>query len=84
MFRNYLKISWRSIIRHPFFSLVNISGLALGITFLLLIGSFAYNEYNVNKTLDKEGRFYLLTSNWKHPEMGYPFATLRMLTKTIA
>ncbi|RFS23393.1 ABC transporter permease [Chitinophaga silvatica] len=83
MLKNYLKVSGRNIIRHPFFSLVNISGLAFGITFLMLIGAFAYNEYSINKPLDQDNRVYLLTSQWKQDNMGYPFVTFGQLTKSL-
>ena len=37
MLRNYLKISWRNLMRHKVYSAINILGLALGISACLLI-----------------------------------------------
>jgi putative ABC transport system permease protein len=37
MLRNYLKITWRNIKRHKAFSLINIAGLAIGISCCVLI-----------------------------------------------
>ena len=37
MFRNYLKTAWRSIVRNKAFSLINITGLSIGIAASLLL-----------------------------------------------
>jgi putative ABC transport system permease protein len=37
MFRNYLKIAWRNIVRHQSYSAINMAGLAVGIAACLLI-----------------------------------------------
>jgi putative ABC transport system permease protein len=37
MFRNYLKIAWRNIIRHKTYSVINVAGLAVGFAAFLLI-----------------------------------------------
>ena len=37
MFKNYLKIAWRNIVRHHSYSAINIAGLAVGIAACLLI-----------------------------------------------
>ena len=43
MIKNYFKIAWRNLLRHKGFSLLNIFGLAIGITCCLLI--FQYVSY---------------------------------------
>ena len=52
MIRNYLKIAYRSLNRHKFFSLVNICGLAIGIAAFGIIALYvtdelSYDRYNV-------------------------------------
>ena len=37
MFKNYLKIAWRNVVRHQSYSAINIAGLAVGIAACLLI-----------------------------------------------
>ena len=37
MFRNYFKIALRNILKHKFFSAINIIGLVIGMTCCLLI-----------------------------------------------
>ena len=39
MYRNYLKIAWRSLIRSKLYSTINISGLAVGMAVFMLISS---------------------------------------------
>ncbi len=53
MFKNYLKIAWRNIIRNKAFSSINILGLAIGIAASLLILQYvafelSYDKFHVN------------------------------------
>tara|TARA_R110001592_G_scaffold85287_1_gene251868 strand:- start:307 stop:2946 length:2640 start_codon:yes stop_codon:yes gene_type:complete len=56
MFKNYLKISVRSLVRQKFFSIINISGLSLGLAACLLIMLYITNELsydNFHKDVDR-------------------------------
>ena len=44
MFRNYLKISFRNLMKHKSFALINIFGLALGLTCCIIITKFVMSE----------------------------------------
>lgn len=51
MIRNYLKIAWRSLTRNKIYSLINITGLTVGITCCILITLYvkdelSYDNYN--------------------------------------
>jgi len=48
MFRNYVKIAWRTITRNKTHSLINISGLAVGIACSLLILLWVQNEIEMD------------------------------------
>lgn len=53
MFRNYLKIAWRNLIRNKTSALINISGLAVGMAVVMLIGLWiwdeaSYDQYHLN------------------------------------
>jgi putative ABC transport system permease protein len=48
MIKNYFKIAWRNMIRNKAFSLINILGLALGLTCSLLIMLWVQDEKNVD------------------------------------
>ena len=44
MFRNYLKIARRNLLRNKLYSLINIFGLALGLACSLLVGLWVFDE----------------------------------------
>ena len=31
MLKNYIKVAWRNLIKHKVFSIINVSGLAIGV-----------------------------------------------------
>jgi putative ABC transport system permease protein len=76
MFKTYLKIAWRHLINHKFYSIVNIFGLSLGLGFVLLITSYIWGELQVNRDIKSLDRQYLVHSNWKDPNMGIDITTL--------
>jgi ABC-type antimicrobial peptide transport system permease subunit len=49
MFRNYLKIAWRNLIRNKASSFINIGGLAVGMAVAMLIGLWIWDELSFNK-----------------------------------
>lgn len=48
MLKNYFKIAWRNLVRNKTFSIINISGLALGIACSLLIILWVQDERSVD------------------------------------
>ncbi len=76
MFRNYLKIAWRNLLRNKVYSAINIGGLAVGITFALLIGGYVWGEFQVNRQLRNAGRQCLVQSRWKEENRGMDITTL--------
>src|SRR5262245_56847351 len=49
MIRNYLKIALRNSRKGRAFSVINILGLAIGLTCFMLIGTFVYDELSYDK-----------------------------------
>lgn len=49
MYRNYFKYAFRNIRSHSFFSLINVSGLGIGLAACLLISQFLIKEWNYDK-----------------------------------
>jgi putative ABC transport system permease protein len=49
MFRNYLTIALRNIVRHKLYSFINIAGLAVGLTCVILITLFVRDELSYDK-----------------------------------
>ncbi|WP_375436978.1 ABC transporter permease [uncultured Hymenobacter sp.] len=58
MFKNYLLVAYRNLIRHKGFSFINIAGLALGLTACLLIGLFVADELQYDRFLPDGSRIY--------------------------
>ena len=49
MFQNYFKVALRNILKHKFYSVLNISGLAFGLTACFLIGLYIFDELSFDK-----------------------------------
>ncbi|MDB5136048.1 MAG: FtsX-like permease family protein [Mucilaginibacter sp.] len=58
MFRNYLRIAWRNIIKNKAHSFINISGLAVGIACSLLILLWVQNELDMDAWHKNGPRIY--------------------------
>jgi ABC-type antimicrobial peptide transport system permease subunit len=60
MLKNYFKVSWRSLVRYKGFSLVNISGLAIGMASAILILLLIQNTLSFDRFHEKKDRIYML------------------------
>jgi len=49
MFKNYLKIAWRNLIKNKASSFINIGGLAVGMAVVMLIGLWIWDEVSYDK-----------------------------------
>ena len=58
MIRNFLKIAIRKLVRHKFYSLINILGLAIGMATCLLISSFVIDELSYDHHHENAGQIY--------------------------
>jgi putative ABC transport system permease protein len=58
MLKNYLKITWRNLLRHKAFSLINIVGLAIGMASAALILFWVQNEVSYDQFHTKKDRLY--------------------------
>ncbi len=58
MFRNYIKIAFRTLRKHKLYSLINIFGLTLGISCCILIYLFIQNEFSYDKFHDNAENIY--------------------------
>jgi putative ABC transport system permease protein len=78
MFKNYIKIAWRNLIRNKVYSTINIMGLAIGLAVCMLIVLYVGHEFSYDKFHDKADRLYQVQSEIKMgndpiymPYMGY-------------
>ena len=58
MFKNHVKIAWRSLKRQPFFTSLNIFGLAIGMAGSLLVGLYIHDELSFDKMFADSERIY--------------------------
>jgi putative ABC transport system permease protein len=58
MLQNFLKIAWRNLFKHKVYSLINILGLAVGITTCTLITLFVMDETSYDKHHTNGDRMY--------------------------
>ncbi len=86
MFKNYLNIAWRNVLKNRTSSFINVSGLAIGIAVALLTGLWLYDELSFNKyheSYDRIARVCIKGTEKTHgpflsPSLSYPLAeTLR-------
>jgi putative ABC transport system permease protein len=62
MFKSYLKIAVRNIVKHKYFSIINVLGLALGMSFSLLLISFYSYVSSFDDFHTKKERIYRVIS----------------------
>ncbi len=64
MIRNYFKTAWRNLLRNKAFSIINISGLALGLTSSLLIMLWIQDEKAVDGFHENSRQLYQVYERW--------------------
>jgi len=82
-----LKIAFRNQLKHKAFSVINITGLAVGMAASVLILNFVSSEFSFDKMHSKRHRIYrveskfyegnVLTDNWATSSFGYGSAIKR-------
>ncbi len=63
MIKNYLKIAWRNLVRNKTYSLINIVGLAIGLSCFLLISLYVLDELSYDKFNTNADRIYRINSD---------------------
>ena len=64
MFKNYFKISIRNLYKHPFYSIINIAGLAIGIACVLFIIFYVQDELSYDRYNKNADRIYRIVSDF--------------------
>jgi len=65
MLRNYLKIAWRNLVKNKAYSVINITGLAIGLACFLLIALYVMDELNYDRFYPNADRIYRINSDIK-------------------
>ncbi|MCP4724849.1 MAG: FtsX-like permease family protein [bacterium] len=66
MFKNYLKIALRNMIRYKGYSFINITGLVIGITCFILIQLWINDELSYDKYHEKSEQIYRIATDSKY------------------
>jgi len=65
MYKSYFKIGWRNLVKNKGYSLINIGGLALGLTVCMLIGLYVHHELSYDQFNEKADRIYRVNTEIK-------------------
>jgi putative ABC transport system permease protein len=63
MFRNYFKIGLRSLVKNKIYTVINISGLAIGLSCFILITLYIKNETGYDKFYDNNDNIYRINTH---------------------
>ncbi len=65
MIKNYLKIAWRNIQKHRVFSIINITGLAIGMACCILILLWVQDEISFDNFHANKDNIYRIVADWE-------------------
>ena len=76
MWKNYLLIAWRNLVRSPGYSLINIVGLTVGLAACFCMLAFAWHEASYERLYSDHNRIYMVGSgSTVRPGSPMPLAT---------
>src|SRR5688572_8455760 len=70
MYKSYFTIGWRNLLRNKGYSLINIGGLAIGMTVAMLIGLWIHDELSFNKHHQNYDHIAKVWEGGTNPETG--------------
>jgi putative ABC transport system permease protein len=81
MLKSYFKIAWRNLVKDKMHSLINITGLSIGMAVALVISLWMYDQLSFNKSFDNYNNISLVYQNLDNngerqtwTEVPYPLA----------
>ncbi len=74
MFKNYLRVGYRNLIRSKTFSFINILGLAVGIAAAMLVVIYVIDEVSYDQFHSKKDRIYRLSFEEQRQDNTFRFA----------
>lgn len=84
MLKNYIKIAYRNLVKGKLYSVINISGLALGMSSVLLIFLYMQHEFSFDEYHEKKERIHRITAysgfnekSWQSYSSGNPVVEMR-------
>lgn len=77
MFKNYLKVAFRNIMNQKMYSLINITGLAIGMACFIVIFLFVQFDFSFDRFHEHSDRIYRLCANVKVNNRDLGYSTVR-------
>ena len=74
MFKNYVKIAYRNILKQKTYSIINIFGLAIGLSACILVGLFIWQDLHYDNYHKNSDRIFRLTMQTIAPTYAYHMA----------
>lgn len=69
MYKNYLKIAWRNLVKNKMYSLINLTGLTVGMTCFILIALYIQFELSFDTHHENADRIYRVVQQQKGNEI---------------
>jgi putative ABC transport system permease protein len=63
MIKNFLKIAWRNLVKNKAYSIINVTGLAIGLACFLLIALYVMDEISYDRFYPNADRIYRINSD---------------------
>ena len=76
MFKNYLKVALRSLLKQRTYSIINITGLSVGIASALLITIYVQYEFSYDKFFENADHIYKVALERKYPNHATHYAVI--------
>lgn len=76
MFKNYLKITYRTFVKQKVYSFLNVSGLAIGLACCILICFYIFDELSYDTFHSKSDRIYRVLEKFESEGVGEHSASL--------
>jgi len=71
MFRNYLKIAFRNLVRTKAYSIINICGLSLGVACCLLLALYIEDEFQYDRHHERLSDLYRIDTQFEANVVGF-------------
>ena len=76
MIRNYIKIAWRNLLKNKMQTLINITGLSIGMAACLLILMYVFDELSFDKFWANGDRIYRMSLERRYPGRATGYAII--------
>lgn len=76
MLKNYIKVAFRSLLKQPAYTALNIIGLTVGIASCLIILLYIFHETSFDKQHSKGDRIFRLSTQITEPDNSFKWASM--------